>query len=161
MCGQNLWPNICGQLFVAKYMWPNICGQTFVTKYLLPTICGQTFVAKYLWQNYCGKTAMAKYLWLNIVASETVSVFQNTKAWSGWVMKQAVCCKLRHEINRAILSVSRTINFWNNILLVQYTSQIAPESNRQISLEVVLLIHVDNLQTMDDAIVCFKIVSIV
>ena len=83
---KHLWQNNRGKNIVAvdivaKHLWQDILGKTFVTKQLWQTICGKTIVTK-----HCGKTVAAKYLWLNmatqknLVALETVSVFQNTKA---------------------------------------------------------------------------------
>ena len=140
---------------VAKYVWQNICGQLFVAKYLWQSICDKIFVTKYLWQCYCGKTVVAKYLWLNI-CGQTL-----------WLQKQFQYSKMKKPDPAESWSKLFAVN-WDLELteqycqcLVQYTFCTIYFSNCQISLEVVLLIHVDNLQTMDDAIVCFKIVSIV
>ena len=119
---------------VAKYVWQNICGQKFV--------------AKYVWQSYCGKTVVAKYLWLNI-CDQTL-----------WLQKQFQYSKMKKPDPAESWSKLFAVN-WDLELteqycqcLVQYTFCTIYFSNCQISLEVVLLIHVDNLQTMCLCVVC-------
>ena len=45
------WPNVRGQMSLAKCAWPNVLGQTFVAKRASGNVLRETCLAKRAWRN--------------------------------------------------------------------------------------------------------------